>query len=261
MHGPRSLGRLECTDHWVRHWLVVGTAGVMALAGCSGQGGANGTRTLSCDAHTGLANLEWEASARLLGDSLVAWLSPLQGGGPYPEVLERLRATLALSSETPPERVEGHAFQRAATSYRTGPDFLTRLARTLREEVRARRLTLRDVRQKQGGVDREPELVALALHGLPDTLLVFAGAETILCHEMHLLLPLFEPGYASDLGDLGQDPGPFVAMMRIVHDAGPVGRGIVGRTIRAGDSFPGLAGFLRRVARGLDPARSPESPL
>jgi len=261
MHRPRSLGRLGWTHQWLRCLVLAGAVGVMALAACGGPGGASATRELSCDAHPGLASRDWEAGAGALGDSLAAWLAPQVGWGPYPEVLERLRAGVARISERSPAQVEGHAFQRALTAPGRGPDYLTRLGRTLQEEVRARRLTLRDVRSGGSGIEGERAIVNLALHGLPDSLLVVAGAETILCHELHLLLPVFEPGYATDLSDLGEDPGPFVGTMSIVHRAGPVGRGITARIIRAADPFPGLAGFVRRVARGLDSTRVPESPL
>lgn len=262
MHRSGTLALSGGTDHSTRCWLVVVLVIVMAIPGCSGHGGADSGRVLPCGPQTGLASPDWEVNAIGLGDSLAAWLSPRPGLDPYPDVLRRLRTHAALRGVPHPETVEGHAFLRALTSIGADQDFVTRLARTLREEVRVRRLTLRNVTSAAGGPDREPLLVVTALYGLPDTLLVFAGAGTVLCHEMQRLLPLFDRGYASNLGDLGRDTGPFVAAMEAVYGAGPMGRGIVDSMIRAADPFPGLSGFVRRVAQGLeDAARNAERPL
>jgi hypothetical protein len=255
-----TLTRLGRELKGLCHWPVVAIA--RATTGCGNNGIESGKRTLSCGPQDGLASPNWEVGAIVLGDSLAAWLAPKPGQDPYPEVLRRLRTHPALKGVSHPETVEGHAFLRALGSIGADGDFVTRLATTLREEVRARRLTLRDVTSAAGGPDREPLLVISALYGLPDSLLAFAGAGTVLCHEMHGLLPLFDRGYASYLGDLGGDAGPFVAAMETVYRSGPVGRGIVDSIIRAAKPFPGLSGFVHRVAEGLtDAARNAERPL
>lgn len=262
MLGDGTLASSRHESNGICSWPCLAMAILMAISGCRDGGVADGKPTLSCGPDVGLASPNWDPESIELGDSLAAWLSRKPGSGPYPDVMEQLRSQVVLRGVPHPETVEGHAFLRALTSIHSDQDLLTRLARTLREEVRARRLTLRDVTSSAGGPDREAYLVVTALFGLPDSLLAFAGAGTVLCHEMQGLMPLFVPGNASYLGDLGRDTGPFVAAMENVYGAGPVGRGIVDSMIRAAEPFPGLSGFVRRVAKGLeDAARNLERPL
>lgn len=258
---PGALARSTRAHGRTCRWRLVAVATLMVIPGCGGKGSADGKRTLPCGPQLGLASPNYEVEAIELGDSLAAWLSAKRGFGPYAEVQERLRAQVVLMGISNPATVEGHAFLRALTSLGADEWFVGRLARTLREELRAGRLTLRNVTPATGGPDRAWYLVANALYGLPDSLLIVADAGAVLCHEMQRILPLFVRGYASDLGDLGRDTGPFVGTMNIVYGAGPVGRGIVDSIIRAAEPFPGLSGFVRRVAAGLDTARSSERPL
>lgn len=233
--------------------LAAGTVAlVFAGPACSGPRSPASTSSLACASDSGLSSPDWESEAIALGDSLAVWLSGPPGEEFYPGVLQRLRTSPALQSSSHLNSIEGHAFQRVLAQQWRHPDLLPRLAHSLQQEVRARRLTLRDATAAAGGPDDGPTLVAMALAGLPDSLLDYAGARTVLCHEMRRLLPLLEPGLASYYSDLGANTGPFVAEFKMVYDAGPAGRAIIDTILQAAVPYPRLAAFVQRLRKAVE---------